>query len=276
MTDQDLEQALQLSRIAGWNQTQEDWRFLLTQDDQNNWAIEDQNRIVGSATSLLMDDAYFWIGMVLVHPEWRRRGLARRLMAAAMNRDEPTAFRLDASKMGLSLYQTLGFSADATLIRFKREGLLRQVEQVLTIPSDMRIEEMQSKHLSMVLEFDRRTCGIARATIIKDFMRRGVGFVLYQSDQVIGYGMKREGDLTHHIGPIVSTHVGAAVHLLNHLAGRSNIPISVDVFHHHEALIELLVELGFREDRQFIRMSHGYDVNRSEIGMFCSFDPAMG
>ncbi len=53
-----------------------------------------------------------WIGMVLTHPDWRGRGLARSLMNHALEQLDATGTtcqKLDATDMGRPLYRSLGF-----------------------------------------------------------------------------------------------------------------------------------------------------------------------
>src|SRR5690348_1877706 len=79
LTHADLSGAVALSSLAGWNQTADDWSLLLYLEPQHCWGIE-MDGLLGATTTLVCHDRRLaWIGMVLTHPEFRRRGLARRL-----------------------------------------------------------------------------------------------------------------------------------------------------------------------------------------------------
>src|SRR5258707_4862314 len=82
----DLRSAIELSRIAGWNQTMDDWQTVLRLDPQGCFCIELDDRIVATTTLLCYGSRLAGIGMVLTLREYRRRGFALRLVKAALER----------------------------------------------------------------------------------------------------------------------------------------------------------------------------------------------
>src|SRR6266566_9583484 len=82
----DLASAIELSRLAGWNQTIEDWQTVLRLDPDGCFAIEVDDRIAATTTLLCYGTRLAWIGMVLTRPEYRRMGFARTLLATALQR----------------------------------------------------------------------------------------------------------------------------------------------------------------------------------------------
>ena len=88
-----------LSSLAGWNQTIDDWRLLL-KASAACYGAEIDGRLVATATLICYERTLAWIGMVLTHPEFRRRGLARGLVTRILERAEQLGVRtlkLDAS-----------------------------------------------------------------------------------------------------------------------------------------------------------------------------------
>ncbi len=75
-----ISRALLLSEEAGWNQNAADWAVFFTYGTVLGFAIDD--RLVATAAVLPYGSAFGWVSMVLVTAEWRRRGLATRLVAA--------------------------------------------------------------------------------------------------------------------------------------------------------------------------------------------------
>src|SRR5262249_60274313 len=63
---------------AGWNQTAADWRIFL--DLGQVFAVRDGGRVVATAATLPYQ-RFRWISVVLVTKDFRRRGLAGRLVA---------------------------------------------------------------------------------------------------------------------------------------------------------------------------------------------------
>jgi GNAT superfamily N-acetyltransferase len=110
-----------LSSIAGWNQTIDDWRFLLNESTAC-YGEEIDGRIVATASLICYWRKLAWIGMVLTHPEFRRQGLARGLVTQLMERAEQLGVqtvKLDATDEGQSLYESLGFRAEQAVERWQ-------------------------------------------------------------------------------------------------------------------------------------------------------------
>ena len=80
MTPADLPFADSLRALAGWNQTIEDWQRLLANEPNGCFLAEWSGAPVGTATTTVYAPNLAWIGMVLVHPTYRRRGIGRTLV----------------------------------------------------------------------------------------------------------------------------------------------------------------------------------------------------
>src|SRR3954454_17574772 len=100
---------MELKQAAGWNQTEDDWLLFLRYDPDGCFGIEVNGRVVASATSMPYGDTLAWMGMVLTLPEYRAKGLARRLTEAAVAYAGARVVKLDASDMGRPLYESLSF-----------------------------------------------------------------------------------------------------------------------------------------------------------------------
>src|SRR5882724_4627633 len=123
MTDGDLLVADELRRLAGWNQTLEDWRRLLWLEPRGCFVAEQEGRVVGTVTTTTYGQALAWIGMMLVHAEHQRRGIGTRLMRQALGylQDHGVeCVKLDATPAGRPVYERLGFIAESTLTRWQR------------------------------------------------------------------------------------------------------------------------------------------------------------
>ena len=83
-TRDDIAPALQLCRSAGWNQLHADWSRLIEYQPNGCFVAELDGRLVGTVTTTSYGTELAWIGMMLVHPEYRRRGIGTELMNAAM------------------------------------------------------------------------------------------------------------------------------------------------------------------------------------------------
>ncbi|HEU5020346.1 MAG TPA: GNAT family N-acetyltransferase [Bryobacteraceae bacterium] len=121
---EDIDGAFELSSLAGWNQTRDDWRLLL-ETAEVCLAVEAERRLASTATLICYGTKLAWVGMVLTHPDFRRRGFARLLMNEIMARAcelKIGTVKLDATDFGRDLYESFGFRAEQTVERWERPG----------------------------------------------------------------------------------------------------------------------------------------------------------
>lgn len=125
LTPEDLEFAGRLRAIAGWNQTDADWRRLMALRPDGCFLLESDGRPAGTATTTGYGPDLAWIGMVLVHPDFRRRGLATALIRHGLRCLFDTGVRrvtLDATPAGEAVYGRMGFRSQWRLRRWYRDS----------------------------------------------------------------------------------------------------------------------------------------------------------
>ena len=108
----DIPTAFGLSAQAGWNQSEEDWRLLLELSPEGCLGIEVDGQLVATTTLFCYGRRLAWIGMVLTRSDYRRRGLARKLLASCLERADQMGIettKLDATDQGQPLYEKFGF-----------------------------------------------------------------------------------------------------------------------------------------------------------------------
>src|SRR5262252_8097309 len=119
----DVEAAVELSSLAGWNQTAEDWRMLMDLAPDGCFAVEADGQLISTTTIVCYGNRLAWIGMVLTRPEYRGRGYARQLLAHALDYADirgVQTVKLDATEFGQPLYAKFGFFAEQTVERWVR------------------------------------------------------------------------------------------------------------------------------------------------------------
>src|SRR5262245_24795116 len=112
---------LRLCAAAGWNQTPADVRRLLALGAGGCFAAWDAGRGVGTTTTTTYGAELAWVGMVLVDPACRRRGVATALVGAALDylrRRDVSTVKLDATPAGRPVYERLGFVPEGRLERW--------------------------------------------------------------------------------------------------------------------------------------------------------------
>ena len=117
----DAQAGLVLSTEAGWNQNEADWRFFLSKGIV--FGMRDGNRLVATAALLPYSAGNAWISMVLVTADFRRRGIATKLVDACLDAATRRGLTtwLDATPAGAAVYGPLGFTPTLQLRRLRLE-----------------------------------------------------------------------------------------------------------------------------------------------------------
>ena len=117
-----ISRALLLSEEAGWNQTMDDWAVFFTHGTV--LGITHDDRLLATSAMLPYGGDFGWLSMVLVTAEWRRLGLATRLVAscAALLRDQGKAALLDAAPEATKIYANSGFVPLCRMERWEGRG----------------------------------------------------------------------------------------------------------------------------------------------------------
>ena len=66
LQESDIAAAMDLKRLAGWNQTETDWRTLLQLEPNGCFAAVLDDQLLGTTTTTSYGSQLAWIGMVLV------------------------------------------------------------------------------------------------------------------------------------------------------------------------------------------------------------------
>lgn len=231
-----ISHALLLSEEAGWNQIADDWAVFFTHGTV--LGITYGERLVATSAVLPYGSKFGWLSMVLVTAEWRRRGLANRLVAACTSllRDCGKAALLDAAPDATEIYAKLGFVPLCSMERWEGQGTgVASVSEVVD------------------LTLDHAAFGADRKFLLDNFLTRPGSLALRSRH---GFALLRRGAVASHVGPIVADLAEApalATAAIHAASGR----VFVDVLDAGNNLIPTLTSLGFRPQRRFTRMALG-------------------
>jgi GNAT superfamily N-acetyltransferase len=261
MTRADVATGLALCRASGWNQTAADWdRLLASGGDGCRVALLD-DRVVGTVTTVSYEGRFAWIGMVLVDPAVRGRGIGRALLEAALDGLGIVTARLDATPEGHPLYQRLGFVDERQLRRLTTTSALPPLEAKVAAAG---ARPMRRDDLAAVLAWDREVFGADRQALLEWALAAApdLALVVERGAGLEGYCLGRRGHLFTQIGPIVAGSVEAASRLVAACRLQAaGSPLVVDAPTFPSSWIGRLIELGFAEQRPFIRMCRGVNAH---------------
>jgi GNAT superfamily N-acetyltransferase len=248
----DFAAALELSRAAGWNQTPEDWRMLLELAPDGCLGIEANGWLVATTTLLCYQRRLAWIGMVLTRPDYRGRGFARRLIAAALDRADSLGIetvKLDATEQGRPLYEGFGFRAEQPVERWSRSGLPK-LQAPETRPSELKNLSSLSQALR---ELDTQAFVADRSIMLHELAQRSI---LHLSPNAFLFA--RAGRATEYLGPCVAADPAAARAVITRAVNTSaHTGRSWDLLPANKNAMTLASELGFSRQRGLTRMVRG-------------------
>jgi len=249
----DLADALSLSVTEGWNQTTDDWHFLLDNPENICIVAEIDRKVIGTATALVHSGKVAWIGMVLVNRSCRGMGIGRLLMNDIIrNLDISLNIKLDATPAGKPLYESLGFKDECQIIRMTAATVSMPGESYYN-----NVYETGKELLQKLVEYDKPVFGASREKVLAYLINNCFdrAFHSVTDDRIGGYVLGRKGSRFGYIGPLNadSPHIAQAL-LENVLHTMNGSAAAVDIHADKTALIELLEKAGFVRQREFTRM----------------------
>ncbi|MBV8896931.1 MAG: GNAT family N-acetyltransferase [Acidobacteriaceae bacterium] len=245
LAEHDLAGALQISSAAGWNQTASDWRMLFRLAPDGCFALHADGKLVATTSLLRYEDRLGWIGMVLTHADYRRRGFAHALLEHVLTRPDAeriATLKLDATEQGQPLYERLGFTPEQPVERWLRPG-----------NSELPATDQCRQSLEACLTMDREAFGLDRSTLLRDISKRSA---IFTSENAFIF--RRPGLNAQYMGPFVSRNTDDTRALvIQCIQNAGEAACFWDLLPRNTAAVDLARDLGFVRHRELVRMRRG-------------------
>jgi GNAT superfamily N-acetyltransferase len=267
MTSADIAAGMRLKDIAGWNQTSTDWERFLRASPEGCFVAEVDGKVVGTATTMVYEGHLAWIGMVLVDPDYRGRGIGTELLEKTIDHLDahriPT-MKLDATPQGKPIYARLGFAAEYEIERWE----LRRAAEAATAPA-----ASAPAGLEEILRVDREVFGADRGDLLRSLDREAPEFTLMTSSpgHLTGYALGRRGSRADHLGPWMARDEASARDLLDRFlrcSGRESV--FVDCLKENPCTRQLVRSRGFEFSRPLTRMYRGPNTHPGQPELLCA------
>lgn len=259
LTPADAGRGYALSTEIGWNQTEADWAYML--ENGPGLGLTDTNgKLVASAMALPYG-AFGWVCMVLVAPDWRRKGLATDLMngVIALLQDDGIIPGLDATPAGREVYRQIGFVDIYGLERLIAE----RAEISAATPEDTMLRVLSEAEMERVAAFDAPVFSGDRSALLRHLKGRQPGRAIgaWRKGNLVGYALARDGRTYTQIGPVIADDSETAKALIAAAAKAGDGPdnILIDAMDYQTDVVEWLKAGGFEFQRPYIRMLHETD-----------------
>lgn len=195
LTLEDAEQCLAVTAAVGWQHQLRDWQQRIRWSGEGCFGIECDGRIVATTIAVTYQQQLAWIGVVVTHPDYQRRGYARCLMETVLgwlHQRGVACIMLDATEYGYKLYEELGF---------RPVGLMQRWHGHLTPTPDGDYQPISDDNLADFVRFDGTVFGVERPVILRDNVSIGQGWMARDTDQWTGYLLAIPRPEIIHIGP---------------------------------------------------------------------------
>ncbi len=296
MTIGDLRLGLRLSRQAGWNQIESDWRRFMNMEPEGCFVAELNGCPAGTTTTCIFEKVA-WIAMVLVDKESRGQGVGTKLLKHSfdyLNARKVKAVRLDATHLGQPIYEKLGFVPEYELARFEGTapssitlgGSLKAIgfgdggeksipKRHKASPRDCRL---RLPPFADMIKFDRQMTGTNRTKMLsllfKEFPENTRIRTLH--NKIDGFITMRPGANAFQIGPCTATiNAGPALlsDALNRCAG--NV-VFVDIPTGNVPAVKITESNGLKIQRRFMRMCRGERIKDNPENIWAGSGPEKG
>lgn len=253
----DMSDLMRLKNAEHWNQTEDDWAFLINQNQNYCLVACHEELIVGSVTAMKYGNNLSWIGMMLVDKEFRGQGISKLLLNSIIEKSQDcNSIKLDATTAGIPVYDKLGFTAEYEICRMTTPELSFG-KHVQFENADYEIQTINDSNIHEVSELDQRFYGVNRAKLFQFLLNQQNDncWCLKHDNSLTGYVFCRKGSQYIQIGPLLAKSAAEAKILLNKVfQNLSGKPILVDILKQQNELVDWLVSIGFVEQRSFMRM----------------------
>jgi hypothetical protein len=253
MNFSDIDAGLSLCRAAKWNQLASDWEIFLHLSPGGCRVASSQDKVIGTVTTIRYQHFFSWIGMVLVDPDYRRQGIGIQLLKEALEiLQSDETVKLDATPAGREVYLKLNFVDEYRLSR------MNAVVDVAKLKSSYA-RPLQKKDLKSLTAFDQEIFGADRQSLLEWMWEAAPQYAfIIEENGIQGYCLGRHGYNFTHIGPVIADNFIIAKNLVSAaLQNCMDKPIVLDVLHFDEQWLAWLADIGFDEQRNFIRMYRG-------------------
>jgi len=280
MRPADLEALMQIKNAENWNQTEEDWLFLIKNNPKFCLVAESENKLIGTVTAMKYQQKLAWIGMMLVAKKYRGLGVSKILLNTIIKRlDKCDSIKLDATPAGVPVYKKLGFIAEYDIQRMVCSGLPVEImDQEDT--GAFEISNILAGDISKLMPLDKMIFGVQRSELFYYLLnnKKDIGFQIKLGNHLKGFVFGRKGSNHLQVGPLLADSVQSAKWLLNcvlnSVRGKS---LMVDVLSDQQEFKEWLLFKKFKYERSFTRMylkTNNYSGNKEN--QFLISGPELG
>ncbi len=249
----ELELVLEWARQEGWNPGLDD-SLAFHDADPSGFFVGAVGEVpVGSISVVKYGDDFAFLGLYIVHPDFRGKGYGKAIWEKGLSSAEGRSIGLDGVTAQQDNYRKAGFEEAYRTVRYG--GVISSV------PSSTLAAQVVTDKLDGLLRYDSTIFPAPRPAFVASWCatrkdRRTA--LVRKSGKIRGYGTIRRCYEGYKIGPLFAQDADSAAAVLSTLAPEAKgAPVFIDIPVENKAAISLAEEMGLEPVFETARMYRG-------------------
>jgi ribosomal protein S18 acetylase RimI-like enzyme len=255
MARADLDRALDWAAAEGWNPGFDDARAFQAADPLGFFMGWREGEAAGAISVVAYDPGFAFLGLYLVRPEYRGRGLGLALWKEALARRPAKLVGLDGVVAQQANYARSGFRLAYRNIRFG--GPAPSLASVARV-ADLR--PARTLPFDLLAAYDRRCFPAPRAAFLSLWLSplAGAAIAAERDGAILGFGAIRACQKGFKVGPLFADDAAVADEIFLALAARARgETLYLDVPEPNQAALRLAERYGLKPVFETARMYTG-------------------
>lgn len=242
---EDTEGIVALSSHIGWDYNREEIEMILHTGIVYG-VVNEREELIASAAIILYGETLASIGMVIVHPDYKGRGIGKIITDSCVKSvSTQTPIMLISTDEGKILYEKLGFRAVSYVSKYICNSYNANYH---CVGNEEYIVNYEERDLEDIIQIDKDAFGTNREEFLKYRIIQSEQCIVTKDAQqnVLGYGISIQTPENKIIGPIVAKNDAMAMRMVHYLAKGHNGKLRMDVPEGKKDFMKELEIIGFK------------------------------
>lgn len=244
----DMETILSFAEKEGWNPGRFDGPIFYQTDPGGFFVGKLSGKIIGCISAVAYDETFGFLGLYIVHPQYRGKGYGILLWQAAMEYMGTRNVGLEGVIEQQANYRKSGFQFVHRSIRYEGQGQ-GKLSASLVPCSEILIENL--------VEFDNQFFPVSRKRFLHAWLNMpdAKSYAILSGKEIKGYGLVRPCRKGYKIGPLFAQNSAVADEILQGLLFEAkNGPVFIDIPETNSGAIDLIENYRWKKVFETARM----------------------
>ncbi|WP_439875574.1 GNAT family N-acetyltransferase [Bacillus mycoides] len=246
LREEKIEDIVALSSYIGWDYSREEIETILNTGIVYG-VVNEREELIASAAIILYGETLASIGMVIVHRDYKGRGIGKIITDACVKSvSTQTSIMLIATDEGKILYEKLGFRAVSYVSKYICNSYNANYH---CVGNEEYIVNYEERDLEEIIQIDKDAFGTNREEFLKYRIIQSEQCIVTKDAQqnVLGYGISIQTPENKIIGPVVAKNDTMAMRMVHYLVREHNGKLRIDVPEGKKDFMKELEITGFKK-----------------------------